>query len=169
MFFGFGDGYTEDESRLHMSPWLLQRINEVSSGKRKDSVIPVVITINPTDYYQYISDYQKDMASAGVSIVKQTGSTIEVKTPISQLIKLGTFNAFTKFEASTGAGSFLSPIAGEIPGTGVQAPSPEKKLTLTGPGGFLQQTQWGLPMWSWSVIVLGLGVIFIGLRLRKKK
>ncbi|MFI5142386.1 MAG: hypothetical protein ACHQII_08525 [Bacteroidia bacterium] len=149
-----------------MSPWLLQRINEVTSGKRKDSQIPISITINPTDYYQYISDYQKDMASAGVVVTKQTGSTIEVKTPISQLIKLGTFNAFTKFEASTGAGSFLVPIVGEIPGTGAQAPKPETKLGIT--SGFLQQTQWGLPVWSWLAIASGLTVIFIGLRLRKK-
>lgn len=166
----FGDGFTAAEAKSHLSSWLQARVAEVASGKRADSTIPVTITIDSNDYYQggMISSTQTDMRNMGVRIVKQLPTSLQVMVPISKLVELAGTYAFKKFVEGPGAAGLLGLLAGGDAGSG-GAGGGAGSAEVLGGGGFLQQVQWGLPMWAWATVGGGLFVILIGLRMSRRR
>jgi hypothetical protein len=165
MFTGFGDGFSVDEARAHMSSWLLQHIDEVSAGVRPNSLIPVIINVDSGIYYSMMRTAATGGQSVptgpitlaqsyGVKIIKQTVNSVEGSMPIDRLLDMGQDLMVTGVKEGSNADAYLAPLKGTIYGPAL----PPGGLPGIKKGSL---TLFGLPVWA--VYLLGGSVVLFGL------
>lgn len=170
MFAQFGEGLSIDEARAHLSSWLLQRIDEISGGVRPDSMVPVVLNIDPGIYYsmmrtaatggQSVPTGPITLASSyGMKITRQTANSVEGSMPISRVLELAQDSMVTGIKEGSNADAYLAPLKGTMYGPALSPgglPGVKKASTT-----FL-----GLPTWSWWLV--GGGIVLLSMSLAVK-
>jgi hypothetical protein len=158
----FGDGKSPSEILQVLSRSVQQLINSGAS-----SIVRLYIKIDPTQFYaieRFTSPSGQPTASTsgvrwitdmGGKIISQSGNQVVADIPINKINDLASLPMFLYFDTTAKMN------AADIKAKALPSQIIPSAMRL------LRQEQFGLPIWSWFVIVGGLGVIWFSIRKRR--
>lgn len=170
MFANFGDGRSIEDSHKILGPVLSGKVADLEKGKANgNEVIPIFATVDSAQFYaiERFTDPttgQTQALTSGVrwikdlngSIKTQSGNAITADVPLRNIMDVASLPMFLSIEQQKA-----------LPALVTKAVSTKDKAIPS--GSFFKTEFMGLPVWSWITIVGGIGILFIGISLKKQK